>query len=155
MHKDLRTALRVAENLQAAAAVHARRAFNGGPDFFGEEEILKGFEHHLRDHGLAPEEAARAAEGLRTADYKANPTVTLDPQREVRARRAPAWVAPDEIKRVPAEDVELEAGLREAAAAPSACLEGTRPPRSRPTATGTRATLLPPATAAPRSSRAP
>ena len=112
----VRTALRVTENLQVAAASHARFAFNGGPDFFGEEEILKGFEHHLRDHGLAPEEAARAAEGLRTADYKANPTVTLDPQREVRARRAPAGVAPDEIKRVPAEDAELEAGLREAAA---------------------------------------
>ena len=88
----VRTALRVTENLQAAAAVHARRAFNGGPDFFGEEEILKGFEAHLVCHGLAPGEAAKAAEGLKSADYRADPTASLDPQQEVRASQAPAGV---------------------------------------------------------------
>ena len=42
-----RTSLPVTENLQVAAAAHARLAFEGGPDDFGEEWVLKAFEQHL------------------------------------------------------------------------------------------------------------
>ena len=114
----VRTALRVTENLQVAAATHARLAFNGGPDFFGEEEILKAFERHLLDHGLAGEDAKEAAERLRTADYRKDPTVALNPQRAVRAIPAPAGKNPDEVAFMtdPGVEAEHEAELRKAQA---------------------------------------
>ena len=43
----VRTALRVVENLQCLAARHAQAAALGGPDFYGEEHILRDLAAHL------------------------------------------------------------------------------------------------------------
>ena len=88
----VRTALQVTENLQVAATTHARLAFNGGPNFFGEDEILKAFEQHLLEQGLGEAHAKEATERLRTADCRKDPTVALNPQRAVRAIPAPAGI---------------------------------------------------------------
>ena len=43
----VRTAIRVVENLQMLAARHAQASAVGGPDFFGEEHILRDLSTHL------------------------------------------------------------------------------------------------------------
>ena len=56
----VRTALRVCENLQKAAITHARRSLAGGPDFYGEEQVLASFAYHLCGLGLSEEEVDEA-----------------------------------------------------------------------------------------------
>jgi hypothetical protein len=65
----VRTALRVVENVQLLAAHHARLAWKGGPDFFGEEHLLKKFAGFLQENGWKKEEADAVARGLGSADY--------------------------------------------------------------------------------------
>ena len=65
----VRTTLRVVENVQLLAAHHARLAFNGGPDFFGEEHLLKKFSNFLVDRGWECAEAEKVARGMDCADY--------------------------------------------------------------------------------------
>ena len=94
----VRTALRITENLQKAAAKHAKEVLESGPDYFGEEEVLKAYEAHLQDWDLGAEAAARAAERLHTADYSLDPTLTLDTAKAIRLQQAvPEGVNPDEV----------------------------------------------------------
>ena len=50
----VRTALRAVENVQLLTAARARESLAGGPDYFGEEELLTRFLKHLFENGLGP-----------------------------------------------------------------------------------------------------
>jgi hypothetical protein len=63
-----RTAQRVVEGLQRLAARAAKRVLNGGPDLFGEEEVLEQLRLFLQTRGVSGEKAAWQLEALTLAD---------------------------------------------------------------------------------------
>ena len=65
----VRTAARVIENLQTAAAVHAQESYNYGPDFFGEEHSLEELLTWLRCKGTSEILVTDQIEALSCADY--------------------------------------------------------------------------------------
>ena len=70
----VRTAVRVVENLQVLAGRHARAAFQGGPDYSGEEHILEQLRDHLLAKGVPDCVAEDQLARLRVADQGLDPT---------------------------------------------------------------------------------
>ena len=113
----VRTALRVCENLQKAAITHARRAFNHGPDFFGEEQVLSDYRVFLLELGLSEAEAELAEQKLTAADFDLDPTVALN---TAEAARAPV---PELLPLEDAEDNGAEEDAGSPTVIPSNCSE--------------------------------
>ena len=67
----VRTAARVQENLQVLTARHARLSYKGGPDFYGEEDLLENLRIHLLAKGVDADEAQAQVARLTCADYSA------------------------------------------------------------------------------------
>ena len=85
----VRTATRVIENLQVAAALHAQSTLDYGPDFFGEEHSLEELRTWLSAKGVHPELAEDQIQALTSANN------TL----EVEAHRVPIEPFGQENKR--------------------------------------------------------
>ena len=64
----VRTAVRVVERLQIAAAVAAARLMGGGQDAFGEEHVLEDMREHALRKGDTPEEIQASLTALTSAD---------------------------------------------------------------------------------------
>ena len=71
----VRTALRVVENLQVSAALEAARAFRGGADTFGEEEVLASLRSLLVSKGYLEEAVADQLLRLTAADFNLRPGI--------------------------------------------------------------------------------
>ena len=69
----VRTALRVCENLQRLAATHAKAQLHRGPDFFGEEHLLRELALFLKKAGVDADEVAAQVTRLTVADYSLLP----------------------------------------------------------------------------------
>lgn len=65
----VRAAVRISENLQRLAAAHAKKSWHGGPDFFGEEHLLKQLAAHLRAREVSEDEVYSQTYALQVADY--------------------------------------------------------------------------------------
>ena len=65
----VRVAVRVVENLQNLAARAARHAYNGGPDYFGEEAVLEDLRRFLLTKGVGAEAANAQVLALTCADF--------------------------------------------------------------------------------------
>ena len=115
----VRTALRITENLQKCAAKHAKEAFQGGPDYFGEEEVLQGFTAHLQSGNSTAQAAKAATERLRRANYALDPTLDLNTAVVVREQAAPHGIDPEEVIPDVEEDAALDEALKQAAAPPA------------------------------------
>jgi hypothetical protein len=70
----VRSALRVVENCQRLAAVHARAAHSGGADYFGEEETLRQLRDCLLAQGVDEEEVEKQIAKLSRARPELDPT---------------------------------------------------------------------------------
>ena len=73
----VRTALRVVENVQLLAASRAQQSLGGGPDFFGEEELLNRMFKFLVSRGWSEAAAAAVEKRLTVADYSLSPQQQL------------------------------------------------------------------------------
>ena len=71
----VRTALRVVENLQVAASTEATKAFQGGADTFGEEEVLASLRSRLVSKGYLEEAVRDQLRRLTAADFNITPGV--------------------------------------------------------------------------------
>ena len=67
----VRTAVRVVENLQRYAADHARVAYQGGADYFGEEHLLEQLRSFLREQGVE-HDIQEQLDKLQVADQEAD-----------------------------------------------------------------------------------
>ena len=117
----VRSATRVQENVQNFCARHARLAFAGGPDFFGEEHLLETLRLHLLGRGVSDEEASAQLDRLKTADYNREtaPLAQLDATGAAKEFPGTAGLLPSLE-----DDAEDEwTMLPEAPAAPSASSE--------------------------------
>ena len=63
----------------------ARWALIGGPDYVGEEHVLRHLEHFLLDAGLGEEAAATAKQKLKVSDFGLDPGCPEDPRAVARA----------------------------------------------------------------------
>ena len=90
----VRTACRVCENIQKVVTLYAQEALEDGPDFFGEEGVLKDLAAFLREKGVS--EAAVAAQlfRLKVCDYHRDPTPHGQVRDEVRNLRNPDPLLP-------------------------------------------------------------
>ena len=73
----VQTALRVVENVQLLAASRAQQSHAGGPDFFGEEELLNRMSKFLVARGWSEEAAAAVEKRLKVANYDLSPQQQL------------------------------------------------------------------------------
>ena len=69
----VRSATRITENSQRVTAVHGRRAYGGGPDFFGEEETLAQLSNFLLAVGVSDEDMEAQLKRLACADISFPP----------------------------------------------------------------------------------
>ena len=69
----VRTSVRITENCQRLAAHHGRAAFNGGADFFGEEETLAQLSNYLAAKGVEEARVAKQMARLKVAKIAAPP----------------------------------------------------------------------------------
>ena len=103
----VRTAFREVENLQLLAAKAARVACDGGPDLFGEEEILASYHDFLLTRGVSGPEAKAQVARLQVSnpsiDIPADPLKYLDEQDTAVAADFNVVEAADEAEAVPAE----------------------------------------------------
>ena len=100
----VRTAVRVVENLQLLAARHAQASAEGGPDFYGEEHILRDFRRYLREAG---EDEARIELIMRVfslPDFSLRPV----PLEDVRAAVKAAADVPPSPTLLAKSDVEAD-----------------------------------------------
>ena len=70
----VRTSVRICENLQRFAALHARAQASGGPDFFGEEHLQKQLEGFLENLGIEEVEIQAQLGRITLADGELDPT---------------------------------------------------------------------------------
>ena len=75
-------ASRLCEDLQCLAARYGRQALAGGPDLYGDEDLLEGLAKHLHSRGVDEEAVQAQLRRLRGADYglDPNPSASLGKQ---------------------------------------------------------------------------
>ena len=76
----VRTACRVVENLQEISARHAQASLDFGPDFFGEEGLLRDLAAHLRQKGVSSTQLNEQIRKLSLCDFEKDP-IPLGPIR--------------------------------------------------------------------------
>ena len=74
----IRTACRVVEKLQQLVIQKAQLYLEGGPDYFGEEHVLKDYEQHLLAACLGEEDATSAKERLTVCNFALDPSFQED-----------------------------------------------------------------------------
>ena len=75
----------------------------GGPDFYGEEELLEGPAKHLWDQGVEETAAQAQLARLKATDYHLDPTPTANLTEE-------AWVLGDNPPRADEDDADKDDG---------------------------------------------
>jgi hypothetical protein len=120
----VRTALRICENLQVTAVRYARASLEGGPDFFGEEEVLANYQSHLAGLGLEDEEVSAAAAKLQAPDFTLDPVVDGDLKKIARAPVPELGELADEDEDEDGNEDEADEGGEAAGVTPRAGAQG-------------------------------
>ena len=85
----VRTACRVCENIQRLVTQPARESHDAGPDYFGEEGVLRDLAAYLRAKGVDEATVAWQVRRLTVSNFAADPSPQPSLREEVRNLRGP------------------------------------------------------------------